>query len=157
GNPVAPLANAIFPNPYFHQETIAGLSAYLRDYGGVSWREIPLQLTVRGDVLQGILGPVSVLLVLSLLALRNKEGTILLAAAFVAGVPWFFNIGTRFLIPALPFLALALFNNLPRAVGGIVLALHLVASWPSVIRYYAPPGVWALDNPGSHNAGNRDT
>ncbi|MFN7939907.1 MAG: hypothetical protein U0R19_41655 [Bryobacteraceae bacterium] len=150
GNPVAPLLNSLFPNPYFHIESERELASYLRDYGGVDWAAIPMQLTVHGDVLQGLLGPLWLAAPIGLLALRNRSGRILWAAALVAGAPWAFNIGTRFLMPALPFLAIALMASLPRALILSFVFGHAILSWPQVIPMYAAKGAWAL---GVHQEG----
>lgn len=145
GNPFAPLLNAFFPNEFFHIETERNLARFLRSYGDVEWATIPLELTMYGDLLQGLLGPAWLLLPAALLALRKRTGWTLLAASVISGGAWFLNIGTRFLMPALPFLSLALFSVLPRPAAIAVLAGHAILSWPSVIAQYAPDGVWALD------------
>ncbi|MBI4908920.1 MAG: hypothetical protein HY820_35195 [Acidobacteria bacterium] len=145
GNPIAPLANSLFPNPYFHTGTIQNLSAYLRSYGGLRWHQIPFQLTIRGDILQGLLGPVFLALPVALLTLRNRAGRRILAIAILLAIPWTFNIGTRFLMPALPFLALALIAAVPRPLAFTLLAAHMVLSWPQAIHTYAPDGTWSLD------------
>lgn len=144
GNPVAPLLNAVFPNAYFHIESERELGRYLRSYGDVDWASIPLQLTIYGDVLQGLLGPLWLAAPIGLLALRTRTGRILWAAALIAGAPWFLNIGTRFLMPALPFLALALMASLPRVLVLSFVFTHAILSWPQVIPYYAAKGAWAL-------------
>ena len=81
----------------------------LRTYTGIkhNW-EIPLQLTLRSGFDGGIFGPVFLLVPLALLALRFKSGRRLLLAGLVFAMPAYLNVGTRFLIPAAPFLTLAL-------------------------------------------------
>ncbi len=144
GNPVAPLFNSIFPNPFFHISSERELAAYLRTYGDVPWTSIPLQLTVYGDALQGLLGPLWLAAPIGLLALRTRHGRILWLAAILAGAPWILNIGTRFLMPALPFLALALMASLPRALILSFVLTHAILSWPQIIPLYAAKGAWAL-------------
>ena len=56
----------------------------------------------------GVLGPVFLLAPIALLALRRREGRQLLLAAAVFGSTYLGNIGARFLIPPLPFVALAM-------------------------------------------------
>ncbi len=112
GNPAAPLLNALFPNPAFHVESERELSRWLRDYGGVAWCSIPWEATVLGGALQGLVGPTW--LALAALVPWARRQRLLLAAGLVAGLPWVLNIGTRFLMPSLPFLALAVFARLPR-------------------------------------------
>ena len=69
--------------------------------------QIPMEATVYGSV-SGLLGPVFLLAPLGLLALRRREGRQLRLAAVVFGVNYFSNIAARFLIPPLPFVALAM-------------------------------------------------
>jgi hypothetical protein len=60
--------------------------------------------------------------------------------------PYLANVGTRFLIPSLPFFAMALAMAItwPPALAAILL-FHAVASWPSVIPKYAATYCWRLD------------
>lgn len=143
GNPFAPLLNRLFPNPYFHIETEQRLADYLSNYGDVEWQSIGLELTILGDALQGLLGPAWLAAPLALLALRRPEGRWLAAGAVLAATPWLFNIGTRFLIPALPFVAALLMAALPRLAATLLLGVHLLTSWPAIIPLYAP-AAWAL-------------
>ena len=148
GNPVAPFFNRVFPNPYvtiaFEREYVE----HMRNYHGLkSHSEIPLEITVRGHVLCGLLGPLFLLAPLSLLALRGALGRRLLLAAAVFASVYAANIGTRFLIPALPFVSLALalvFARL-RVVLAVVIAAHAALSWPDVIPTYAAEYAWRLD------------
>ena len=48
GNPLAPLFNHIFRNPYFHVWTEQHLGESLRSYGGVTWWNLPVELAVFG-------------------------------------------------------------------------------------------------------------
>ncbi|MCC6389177.1 MAG: phospholipid carrier-dependent glycosyltransferase, partial [Bryobacterales bacterium] len=144
GNPFAPLLNRFFPNPYFHIDSEQKLSAYLRGYGELDPATIPLELTVYGDLLQGLLGPAWLALPIGLPALRRREGRLLALTGVLAGLPWLLNSGTRFLMPALPFFALAMMMSLPRALSLGLLAAHAITSWPAIIPLYAPQGTWAL-------------
>ena len=85
-----------------------GYVKYLRTYDGVKPAEIPLEVTLRGDRLQGVLGPVFLLTPIALLALRTPAGRQLLIVAAIFLLPYFNNIGTRFLMPSATFVALAL-------------------------------------------------
>jgi hypothetical protein len=143
GNPFAPFFNDWFPNPYV-------TAAFEREYkemlalNGLQSRwELPWQVTTRG-LLSGLLGPVFLLAPGALLALRRAEGRRLLAAALVFSATYFTNTGARFLIPPLPFVAIAMMLALsaaPRLAIGIAL-LHAVISWPSVVPRYCDPGAW---------------
>ncbi len=73
GNPFAPLANSVFPNPYFHplmEHTLTDFWANHPDFTRLSglW-----ELSV-GDKLQGTFGPMLLLAPLGLFALGEKKG-----------------------------------------------------------------------------------
>jgi hypothetical protein len=141
GNPVAPLFNRWFPNPYFHATMEESLAATLRSYGIAPVR-IPFELAVGGE-LQGIYGPLLFALPLGLLALCRREGRWCWLAAGVLAVPWFWNIGARFLLPAYLFAVLALMVAVPRAAL-VCLIFQAVTSWPQVIALYNDADVWRL-------------
>lgn len=145
GNPLAPLMNRWFPNPHFHIATEEQLARSLRSYEGVTWKNLPWELAVRGRRLHGMVGPVFLLAPLALLGWRKKECRWLLAAAGLLALPWLLNIGARFLMPSLAFLALALAAALPRRVALVCLAVHAVLSLPPVAAAYAEPGAWRLE------------
>jgi len=147
-NPVSPFFNSLFPNPYVHVSFEKTYGRMMRNYPGLeSHRDIPLEVTVRGNVLCGLLGPVFLLAPLALLALEDRRGRRLLLAALVFGAPYAANIGTRFLIPPLPFLSLALGLVLTRwrAVAPAVVIVHAVLSWPAVMPLYSDPHAWRVD------------
>jgi len=140
GNPLAPFYNQWFPNPYLHIAVEQAYRADLARWGGVTdWREIPLQVTVEGDRLQGVFGPVFLLAPLALAALWKRQGRQLLLAAAVFLTTYPANIGTRFLIPTAVFLALAMGMILVRwkAVAVVVLCAHAILSWPRFAECYA--------------------
>jgi len=144
-NPLAPFFNGLFPNPYL---TVAFENEYRNHmawYDLKSRWQIPMQVTTHGS-LGGLLGPVFLLSPLALLALRRREGRQLLLAALVFGANYFTNVGTRFLIPPLPFVALAMMlvvSRIPHLAIALAL-LHAVLSWPSVVRSYCAPDAWHL-------------
>jgi hypothetical protein len=149
-NPVAPLFNQIFRNPYVSTSFETEYTEYLRHYELASLRELPMQVTTYGK-LSGLLGPVFLLAPLSLLAAFRREGRQLLLAALVFGAPYFMNIGTRFLIPPLPFIALAMalaVGSAPGFVGRWVLVamvlVHGYLSWPSKVPKYGKDDAWRL-------------
>ncbi|MFN3326185.1 MAG: glycosyltransferase family 39 protein [Bryobacteraceae bacterium] len=147
GNPFSPMANALFPNPYVHVFMEREWSRYLRTYDAItSPLEIPLEVTVRGQTLGGFIGPVFLALPLALLALRWPEGRRLLFAAFLFGAPYALNIGTRFLLGALPFLSLALAMALQRTPWLLapLVILHGFLSWPSEMKHYCEPYAWRI-------------
>jgi hypothetical protein len=144
-NPLAPFFNQIFPNPYVMVSFENTYRRWLTTYGLPSLWQIPMQVTTYGS-LAGLLGPVFLLSPLALLALRRRAGRRLLLAALVFGANYFSNIGARFLIPPMPFVALALALALsdvpPLAVA--VAVLHAVISWPTVLTKYCKPDAWHL-------------
>ncbi|MEP7362577.1 MAG: glycosyltransferase family 39 protein [Acidobacteriota bacterium] len=147
-NPVAPFFNQWFPNPYVTVAFEREYGQHMRNYDGLkSHWDIPLEITARGHVLCGLFGPLFLLSPLALLALRSPIGRrLLLAFALFASV-YAANIGTRFLIPALPFLALALalaFARVRWLLALLVLA-HAISSWPDVIKEYSATYAWRLD------------
>jgi hypothetical protein len=146
-NPLAPFFNHWFPNPYMQYWFEITYRAHMAKYSLTSWKQWPLDVTVFGAELGGLLGPAFLLAPAALLSLRSTAGRRLLLASlfFLAAYPS--NIGTRFLIPALPFIALAMMLSLASlrfAPVGIAL-LHVVLSLPAVIPRYASHYAWRLD------------
>ncbi len=146
-NPVSPFFNRLFPNPYIMPAAEDEYMQHFAMYNLKSRWQIPMEVTVRGS-LSGLAGPVFLLSPVALLALWNRQGRRLLAAAVVFGAFYFSNIGTRFLIPPLPFLALAMMLALRRvpALAIAVAVAHSVISWPAVIPRYSQPGAWRLNS-----------
>ncbi len=130
-NPLAPFANQLFPNSYVHVSFEEQYRFDLRHYTLTSWLSAPWELAVKGERLQGFLGPVFLLLPLALCSLCRREGRRLLLASAIFVLPWFANMGTRFLMPALPLLALALALALryPAPLLVAIAILHGVLSW----------------------------
>jgi hypothetical protein len=146
-NPVAPFFNSIFPNPHVQPSFEREYRARFRRYELKSRSQIPLEVTVRGAALNGLIGPVFLLAPISLLALRSPQGRQALLAAAMIGLAYSANIGTRFLIPVLPFLSLALMEALIRVRGlaPVLAVLHAFLSLPPVARAYAAPHAWLID------------
>ena len=147
-NPVSPFLNQVFPNPYIHVSFEKDYARLMRHYEGLrSQRDIPLEVTVRGGALGGLLGPVFLLAPIALLALRSSAGRHLLAAGLLFGLPYAANVGTRFLIPALPFVALAMGLVAARwmVTALALIAVHAVLSWPSMVNRYCSPAAWRLE------------
>ena len=149
-NPVAPFFNQLFPNPYVSTSFETEYSEYLRHYELSSLRELPLQVTTYGK-LSGLLGPVFLLAPLALLAAFRREGRRLLVVSVVFGAAYFLNIGARFLIPPLPFVALGMalaLCSVPGSAGRGMLAavvlLHAYLSWPSRVPKYGKDDAWRL-------------
>ena len=143
GNPLAPLFNGLFPNPHFHALIERELARGLASHRNISLWRAPYELTLGGG-LQGILGPVFLALPLGLLALGRRAGRLCWLAAGLLAVPWLWNSGTRFLMPALPFLALALAMSLPKPVVWACMAVQAIACWPQVMDRYDYTHIWRL-------------
>jgi hypothetical protein len=157
GNPVAPFFNSVFENPYVHVSFERLYAFYMRHYGGLAekdWADylrFPWEVAVAGGKLQGLLGPLFLGAPLGLVALREKLGRRAWIAAAVFALPWLANAGTRFLIPALVWIALAIgisIWRLPRAGAAVVTAVlvggHAVGSWPPVIERWNRQLPWKL-------------
>lgn len=132
GNPLAPLMNGLFPNPYFHVAMERELSNGLGSLGAVTPWQIPWELAF-GDRLSGTYGPLLLALPFGLLALRKPEGRLCWAAAAILALPWFANTGSRFLMPSLAFAALALGIALPAPAAWAAILLQAVLCWPQLI------------------------
>jgi hypothetical protein len=143
GNPVAPLFNRIFPNPYFHVGIEKELAGGLGSLSGMAPWRIPWELAMGGRF-QGILGPVFLAAPLGLLALRRRAGRLCWLAAVLLAAPWLWNAGTRFLMPSLPFLALALVMALPKPAVWACIAVQAAGCWPQVIGFYDREHIWRL-------------
>jgi len=144
-NPVAPFANKVFRNPYVHAMFEQDYTEYLHRYGIQNLWTLPWQVTMRGDKTQGLLGPLFLAAPLALASLRSREGRRLLLPGLLLLAVYPANVGTRFLIPCLPFfsLGMALAISWPPALMALV-AFHAITSWPSMIARWAPPYAWHL-------------
>jgi hypothetical protein len=145
-NPVAPFANRIFRNPYIHVIFEQDYSESLRHYKMPSLWALPLEATIRGEYISGIIGPAFLLLPVALAALRYRAGRRLLLAGALMFSTYFTNIGARFLIPCLPFFSLALGMALGETalILAALMLFHAVASWPPVLNRYVNPNCWRL-------------
>jgi hypothetical protein len=132
GNPIAPLGNAIFPNPYFHIATETDLAHGLASFNGFKAWQVPWELAF-GDHLIGTYGPILLALPLGLLALRRNSGRLLWTAALLLALPWFTNTGGRFLMQSFALAAIALAMALPRPALWASIALQLALCWPQII------------------------
>jgi hypothetical protein len=146
GNPVSPFYNRIFRNPYIHIQFEDDYRAHFRHYDLTSFRPWFGAVTVGGQ-LGGQIGPLFLLAPLALLALRSRAGRHCLLAGLFFLIPYPQNIGARFLIPALPFVALgvALALEFSQTALALLIAAAAVLAWPRVIdKYRAPAGGWQI-------------
>jgi hypothetical protein len=147
GNPFAPFLNSWFPNPFWtasaEHQYLAGLSQYppFKSYG-----DFIMQLTVLGGLVPGMIGPVFLLLPLSLMALRCRQGRQLLAAGAAFAIPACLNTEIRFLIPALPFFAMALGLAMENSWGVLpaVALMEAILCWPTVMTAYCDRNAWRV-------------
>ncbi|MGA3187215.1 MAG: glycosyltransferase family 39 protein [Bryobacteraceae bacterium] len=151
-NPAAPFFNAIFRNPYRRVVAEQEYNEFLSRYGVENKWTLPLEVTVRGEHTGGLIGPVFLLAPIALLALRFREGRRLLLPALLLFAPYLTNVGSRFLIPCLPFVSLAMalaISSFGEPMGtralGLIVLFHAAASWPSNINLYSAKYVWRLD------------
>jgi hypothetical protein len=146
-NPLAPFLNKYFRNPNVHVQFESEYSRLLRSYDVENKWSLPLEVTIRGGKTTGLIGPVFLLLPLALLSLRFRAGRRLLAASLFVFAPYFLNVGTRFLIPALPFFSLAICLALEASpvLLAVLIVAHAWASWPTHITRYSDPYVWRLN------------
>jgi len=148
-NPVAPFFNRLFPNPNVHVAFEDQYREQQRTYRAIksAW-EIPWQLTVSGEKLQGLVGPVFLLAPLALLALRHPAGRQLLLAALVFFIPYPSNVGARFFLPCAAFLAPALALGLSSwtVIPMLLVLLHAWLSWPTNVRSYCQQYAYRLDH-----------
>jgi hypothetical protein len=138
-NPVAPFFNRLFPNELFTVEMERTYTEYLRLYSLTSfWQAIP-EVTWHGAALGGLLGPVFLLAPLALFT--RARAALLFGVILLLVYP--LNIGTRFLIPAAPFIAYAMCDAIRWGAWPIA-ALHLILSWPPMITSYSNPYAWRV-------------
>jgi 4-amino-4-deoxy-L-arabinose transferase-like glycosyltransferase len=133
-NPVSPFLNRLLPNPYMHIVLEQQWSRSLRSYEIHSLWELVRRITMDGQGMSGILGPIFLLAPLSLLALRYAPGRRLLLAAAVFLLPYPLNLGTRFLLPAATFIA----PGIAMGLGGAFLAV------PAAIGRRSPAANWRV-------------
>ncbi len=143
GNPAAPLLNSWFPNAFFNAASEALMAAALRSHPGAGWREAIWQYAMGGGF-DGMVGPLLFALPLALAAVRQRAGRLLVLAALVALSPWFLNAGTRFFMPAIPFLALALCLVAPVRLLAVLAGIQLLLCWPQVLGRFEVQYAWAL-------------
>ena len=143
GNPAAPLLNSWFPNAFFNAASEARMAANLRPNFGIGWRAATWQYAMGGKF-EGMVGPLLFALPLALVAVRKHAGRLLILAALVALSPWFLNSGTRFFMPAIPFLVLALCFVVPVRFLAAIAAIQLLLCWPQVLERFEIQYAWAL-------------
>ncbi|MFN3324353.1 MAG: hypothetical protein ACK5AZ_12725 [Bryobacteraceae bacterium] len=149
GNPFSPFFNQWFPNPHVTIEFENQYRHHVRNYEGLeSYRAILLGVTANGGALGGLVGPLFLLAPAGLLALRHPMGQRFWLAALVFAFPFALNVGTRFLLPSVPFIALALALALERwrVLLGVLVIAHAASAWPPFLKRYCDADAWRLNN-----------
>lgn len=150
-DPIAFFGNAIFRNPYFHVSFERLYLEYQAHSHNLTWAEMPLQIPLGGANVEGCFGSIFLAAPLILAGVIWPQSRLLMLAALAAGLGFPHNRSIRFLIPALPMLAMVLtyvLNRLPasRIVLCVVAVAHLATSWPPLLdRIYRNPG-WHLEH-----------
>jgi len=147
GNPVSPFFNRVFPNPYIHVAFEEDYRAYFRHYELDSFLPLFRMVTLSGGPGGGQIGPMFLLAPLALFALRSRTGRTSLLAALFFLVPYPLNIAARFLMPALPFVALAMALALefsPVSLATVTI-FAVILGWPPVVDRYALKGDWRIE------------
>ena len=106
----------------------------------------PREMALWGTEAGGLLGPVFLLAPVALLALRYGEGRRLLAAAALVAAPGLAGGEARWLIPALPFVALSMglaFRRTPGALA-VLAAAQALFCWPPVAGLYCDFRAWRV-------------
>jgi len=139
-DPVAFFFNSIFPNPNFSVFFERGYVQNMAHHDGVTWAQIPRGLLFSRPNMYYSLGPIYALAPIALLAAFWEETRLPLLFAFMASLPFIWNKDPRFLMPALPFVMLAvgfLVSRIPRGAWALwlVAALQVLLMWPSVMKH----------------------
>ena len=145
-NPIAPFGNAIFRNPNFHVSIEREYIYTQMHLNGVSWSELPRELTLGGPKLEQNLGPIYLLAPIALAGLLWPPSRFMVIAALVVGASYAGNVSARFLIPALPLALIAMafvLSRLPRGVWilGVLSVAQMVSSLPWVTKYTHNPKI----------------
>ena len=140
GNPVAPVLDAWFPNPWFHAATDRLLARDLRSLHGTPWWRVPWELALGGGF-SGIYGPLLLAVPVAALSLRRRSGRRCCLLAVLLAAPWLSNSSARFLMLAIPFAALAFgiaLDALPRPAAWIAVTLQALVCAPPVMDAWEP-------------------
>ena len=145
-NPVSPFANALFPNPYMSVWAENNWANAQRVRAGVTALDMPLELTIGGSRLYGVVGPVFLLSPVLLLGLGKPVGRRLALATLLFALPCLAAPETRYWIPALVFASMGMPLVLARwrAVAVAVVLVHALTCWPTILDRYVHPYAWRI-------------
>jgi hypothetical protein len=149
-NPIAFFGNSIFRNPWFHVSAERQYLYYMSWMNGMTWPQLPWEFTVGGTHMSEAYGPVFLLLLaLAVPGLFWRRTRYLVVASVAVGLALFGNKFARFVLPAIPLLAMVatyVLSRIPRSpvlLGSIAIS-HMVVSWPAVIDRTGIPHSWRL-------------
>ncbi len=147
GSITAPFLSQWLPNsvltPDLENHLAAQYSAFRPAF---HWSQAWLGYTLT-DTNQGVFGPAFLLLPVALIALAKPRLRWLGFSAMLLTIPFLFNTGARFLMPAMAVAAVALMSVLPRRIAFAVVTLQALAATPLVLDGYVHPGGWRLGRP----------
>lgn len=146
-NPFSPFANRFFPNPYVSVWSEKDWAHALKVRGGVPDSELPLEISMGGGRLAGVIGPIFLLSPLLLIGVVTPAGRRLAFAALVFALTYLTARETRYGITSLTFVSLGISLALARwrpLVAALVLC-HALASWPPILSQYVHPYSWRID------------
>jgi Dolichyl-phosphate-mannose-protein mannosyltransferase len=145
-NPVSPFATEIFPNPYLSVWLEKNWLDVQRVRSNLTANELPLELSVGGSRLYGVVGPAFLLAPLLLLGLRTPPGRRIAFAAILFAIPCLAAPETRLWINSLIFasMGMALVLARWRAIAVTVVLLHALTCWPAVLNRFVHPYAWRI-------------
>ncbi|MCU1261638.1 MAG: hypothetical protein JWO80_4523, partial [Bryobacterales bacterium] len=145
-NPFSPFMNAYFPNPYITVGFEKSYTEMMRSQEDLTPAQRPLEQTTQGGKTAGFIGPIFLLAPLALFALRFAAGRQLLLAGAIFIVPALTNLQTRFLMPCVPFVALALGLAVMEAQAAfwLLLLFGTITCWPGFTSNYCTSYAWRL-------------
>jgi hypothetical protein len=137
GSIASPFLSQWIPNRILTPDVELHLAAqYSAFRPGFSWSHALLGYTLFGGD-QGVFGPAFLLIPVAFFALAKPRQRWLVACSALLALPFLFNTGARFLMPAMAFAAIAISAVLPRQAVFALLVIQTVAA-------LARPGDWSL-------------
>ncbi len=136
-NPIAFFGNSVFRNRWFHVSAEREYKENVSHWHGVTWRDMPRELTWGGPQTGESFGPAFAILPLALVGVAWPQTRRLLVAGALLACAYAGDKSGRFLIPAVPLLAMVAAFALCRFrwtawLAGAIAVAHLIVSWPTV-------------------------
>jgi hypothetical protein len=148
-NPIAFFGNSIFRNRWFHVSAEREYRENVSHWHGVTWSDMPRELTWGGPKTGESFGPAFAILPLALIGVAWPQTRLLLMAGAISACALAGDKSGRFLIPAVPLLAMAAAYALCRFrwtawLAGAIAVAHLAVSWPTVSNRLHIDSGWRL-------------